>query len=897
MKKLTSISLLIVLFITVALPAQNARTTYTINSDWKFHKGDLSQEAILNNTNEWQSISIPHTWNDKDAFDDTPDYYRGIGVYKKTIFFSDEDKNKTIILHFEGANQETDVFVNGTSVGTHKGGYTAFSFPIDKILKFGEQNDILVKVTNAFNENIPTLTADFTFFGGIYRDVYIEKTNPVHFSTSKYSSEHVLISTPNVSKEQANIQFKGQLTNATSNTQKVEVVQSILNADKETIKEIKSNYRIKPNENLQFKQEITNFENPILWSPDTPYLYEVITKIVDTKTKEVLDETVNPLGIRWFKFDADKGLFMNGKHYKLIGTNRHQDFQGIGNAVPDALQIEDVKLLKAMGGNFLRIAHYPQDPVILETCDRLGIITTVEIPIVNYITESKEFANTSIEMAKEMLLQNYNHPSVVAWAYMNEILLRPKYKDEPEKQASYFKSITALAKDIEKTIRELDPYRYTMIPNHGNFKIYKETELTDIPMIVGWNLYAGWYSENFEGFEGFMDEHHKTLHKPGIITEYGAGADPRVRSLTPERFDFSLEYQVAYHTHYLKEILKRPFIVGANVWNLADFGSETRHDTNPFINSKGLMTLDRKPKDAYYLYQAFLKTEPFIAIGSKLWNHSSGFSYTINGTTSTQPISIFTNQESAVLYLNGKSLGEKTADENRTLIWEVPFVNGENFLEVVSESEGNTIKDFHKVDFNLIAKNLDSKAVPFQSVRLTLGSKRYFLDDLTKEVWLPAKEYTDKDSWGVIGGKPFKMKNTSRQKYGTDQNINQTNNDPIYQTAQVGLEAVKLNVPDGAYELTLHFAELISEQEKEEPAYNLGSDTEKEALNSNRVFDVLVNGNVVLEKLNLANEYGAEKAVSFKIKQLVSEKEGLSISFRAIKGEPILNALELRKVF
>ncbi len=551
-----------------------------------------------------------------------------------------------------------------------------------------------------------------------------------------------------------------------------------------------------------------------------------------------------------------------------------------------------------MGGNFLRIAHYPQDPVVMETCDRLGIITTVEIPVLNYITESDGFVLNSIEMAKEMVVQNYNHPSLVSWAYMNEVLLRPRYKGEPEKQKPYFASITQLAKDIEKVIREMDPYRYTMIPNHGNFSLYTKTELTEIPMIVGWNLYSGWYGSKFEGFDRFLDGYHEKLKKPVIVTEYGAGADPRVRSLTPERFDFSLEYQVTYHTHYIKAILERDFVAGVNIWNLADFGSETRHDTNPFINSKGVMTLDRKPKDSYYLYQAFLINEPFIAIGSKLWEHRSGFTDTENGTISTQPISVFTNQKSAILYLNGKSLGERIANEDKTLVWDVPFVKGENLLEVVSENNGETTKDFHRLDFNLIAKNLDSKAVPFESVRISLGSKRYFLDDLTKEIWLPAQGFTDeKGSWGIVGGDYFIMKNTSRQKYGTDQNIKNTNNDPIFQTAQVGLEAFKMQVPDGFYELTLHFAELISDKEKIELAYNLDSNSEKEDLNSDRVFDVLINGKVILENFNLAKDYGTEKAVSIKIKQLIENKEGVTISFKAIKGEPILNAVELRKVY
>lgn len=898
MQKLTAIILFIVFIICAPLNAQEGRTRYTINSDWKFHKGEMSKGSAPDENPVWETVVIPHTWNDIDAFDDSPGYYRGIGVYKKSIFFSEDDKNKAIVLHFEGANQETEVFVNGTSVGSHKGGYTAFSFPITSALKFGENNEILVKVTNAFDENIPTLTADFTFFGGIYRDVYLKKMNPIHLSNYKYSGQEVLISTPEVTDENATVHFKGQVSNETSKTQRIEITQSIRDAKKTVIQKTKTDYSIKAGEVLKFEQTISDFENPNLWSPDTPYLYEVVTTITDKKTKVVLDQIVNSLGFRWFKFDANNGFFMNGKHYKLMGTNRHQDYLGLGNAVPDALAIADVEHLKAMGGNFLRIAHYPHDPVVMEACDRLGIITMVEIPILNYITESDEFAHTSIEMAKEMVLQDFNHPSLVVWAYMNEVLLRPKYKDEPEKQKPYFNTITALAKDLEKVIRDLDTNRYTMIPNHGNFSSYVDNELTAIPMIVGWNLYSGWYGGNINGFENFLDNHNKELDKPLIVTEYGAGADPRIRSLTPERFDFSLEYDVYYHTHYLKEILKRPFVAGANVWNLADFGSETRHDVMPFVNSKGLMTLDRKPKDAYYLYQAFLKTEPFIAIGSKLWEQGSGFSDSANGSIATQSVSVFTNQKNAVLYHNGISLGTKNNTEDKTIVWEVPFIDGDNLLEVVSENNGKTIKDFHMVNFNLIAKNLDSEQVPFESVRISLGSKRYFLDDLTKEIWLPSQTFNAPNtSWGTVGGKIFQMKNTSRQNYGTDQNIRQTNNDPIYQTAQVGLESFHLSVPDGAYELTLHFAELISDKEKEALAYNLDSNSEKEALNSDRIFDVLVNGKVVIEKLNLAKDYAAEQAVSFKIEQWISDEKGITVSFRSIKGEAILNAVELRMIY
>lgn len=844
---------------------------------------------------EWEPVSIPHTWNARDAFDDVQGYYRGTGTYKKTVWIPKQDRDKVLVLNFEGANQETHVYVNGELAGSHKGGYTEFKIPISDYLNYGENNELLIKVTNAFDENIPTLTADFTFFGGIYRDVYLEKMNKVHFG-DEYGATGVLITTPQVSEENASLTFKGKVKNETSNPKKIKIIQEIKDADKIIVKKTESNLKLKAGEEVPFDQQIKDFSSPHLWSPEDPYLYEVLTKIVDRKTSEIIDQVSNPLGFRWFRFDKDEGFFLNDKHYKLIGTNRHQDYLGLGNAVPDALQIEDVELLKEMGGNFLRLAHYPQDPVILEACDKMGIITTVEIPIVNRITESDEFAENSKYMLKEMIYQNYNHPSLVSWSYMNEVLLRPKYEEDEERQKTYFKTIADLAKELEAIIRELDPYRYTTIPNHGSFSRYTEAGLTDIPMIVGWNLYSGWYGGNIHGFERFLDNHHDKLNKPLIVTEYGAGADPRLRSFNPERFDFTLEYQVYYHQHYLKEILKRPFVAGVNVWNLADFSSETRQDAMPYVNNKGIMTLGRIPKDAYYVYQAFLKKEPFIAIGSKLWSNRAGIADEIGKDFSTQPISVFTNLDKAKLLINGENLGEKTADENREITWDVPFSDGENLLEAISEVDGKTFKDFHKVDFGLVPRDLKNKTHPFEAIRVSLGSNRYFKDDLTHEIWFPSKEYKN-DNFGFTGGNPYEMESTSRQSYGTDQNISGTDNDPIFQTQQVGIEEFKLDVPEGNYELTLHFAELVSGKEKEKLAYNLDDSKDEGPKEEKRVFDVLVNGETVLEGLNIAEMHGAEKAVSFKIKQRVENDQGISISFVPKEGKPILNALELRKIY
>ncbi|HYG41153.1 MAG TPA: glycoside hydrolase family 2 TIM barrel-domain containing protein [Cytophagales bacterium] len=891
-----SISLVLLLCIANTAFAQS-RTKISINDLWQFHKGDIEGFPLQDNKVEWQLLSLPHTWNAEDTHDDVPGYYRDNAWYRKNISISPSLRDREVFLYFEGANQETEVFINGQKAGVHIGGYTRFCIPISKYLKFAESgngiNEIAIKVTNRFNEDIPTLTADFTFFGGIYRDVYLISTNPVHFDLSDHASNGIYITTPAVTEENASVHIKGKFVNNGKAKGKVKVISTIWNADKQKVSEVQSLFRLKPDK-IAFEQDIKSIVDPKLWSPENPYLYTVTTQLVD-QTGQILDEVNNPLGFRWFRFDAKEGFFLNGKHYKLIGASRHQDFEGMGNAVPDALQIEDVKLLKEMGGNFLRVAHYPQDPVILETCDKLGILASVEVPIVNTITESEAFYENCKNMHLEMIRQNFNHPSVIIWAYMNEILLRPKFREDKPRQEKYFQNITNLAQEIENITRKEDPSRYTMIPNHGSFDLYRRVKLTEIPMLVGWNLYQGWYSSGIEGFAEFLDKHRRELpDKPLLVTEYGADADPRIRSFTPERFDKSVEYANYYHEVYLREMLDRPFVAAAMIWNLADFSSETREESMPHINNKGITQWDRTPKDPYYYYQAFLLKEPLLKIASREWIYRSGIADQPNGKTCTRPIKTFTNLKKVTLIVNGKIIGEKNA-ENRVCEWQVPFVNGTNTIEVVGNVNGKAYRDYIEIEFDLQPYFLSDSETPFQELNVLLGAKRIFIEETTHTVWLPDQPY-EQGSWGHIGGESFKIKNSGRQSYGTDKNILGTDNDPIYQTQHVNIEQYKLDLPAGQYELTLHFAELVGGGVKEALPYNLDNSVRQEE-SEVREFDVFINDLLVLENFNIANEFGFARGVAHKMEVTVKGNKGITIKFRAKKGEPVLNALQVRKKY
>jgi len=879
MLKAKSLVLLLVVTVTgLTCFAQGAgRKTISLNDQWEFNKENGPVEKV----------NIPHTWNDKDVLDDVPGYYRGLGIYKRKLKLDERTKGKDIFLVFNGVAQEAEVLVNGKSAGKHIGSYTRFIIPISSFLNY--KDDVIeVRANNRFNEDIPPLTADFTFFGGLYRNVTLLIADSVHFSVNESGSSGVFITTPQVSATTASVQIKSFIDNSSNNAKKVQVLTTVFDAKGNPV----ANHTVAVNlgkGNMLVVQDIKSIQKPQLWSPENPYLYRVVTKIIDVRTKSVIDQISNPLGFRWFKFDADKGFFLNDKPLKIIGASRHQDYENRGNATPDALQVKDIELLKAMGGNFLRVAHYPQDPQILEACDRLGILASVEIPVVNTITETKAFTTNCLNMQTEMIKQNFNHPSIIIWAYMNEILLRLKFSNDKPRQQVYFDHVRELAQKLDSLTRKQDPSRYTLLVNHGAWDIYNKVGLTKIPMIVGWNLYSGWYSGVPEDFGKFLDRHHKELPTtPFIVTEYGADADPRIRSFSPIRFDKSVEYAIKFNQVYLNAMLRRPYVAGGQAWNLADFSSETREETMPHINNKGLLTIGREPKDTYFLYQAYLLSKAFLKITSAQWKDRTGIADSA-ALTSTQPVQIATNLQSAELFLNGKSLGIKEAVDH-IIDWQVPFVSGKNQLRVVSGKEN----DQADINFQLQPFKFNDNNISFSSINVLLGSKRFYIDEKEHQLWMPDQPYKA-GAWGWIGGDAYKGTN-NRITYGSDKNILGTDNDPVYQTQQVGIKQFKFDVPDGEYELTLHFAELVGGETKEALAYNLDNNHKKE-VEEQRVFDVSISGIAFLPKLNLAVDFGYATAVKKTTRITVQNGKGISIDFNAIQGKPVLNAVQLRKIY
>ena len=877
---------LTLLFLSGLIRAQG-RTTYSINESWQFHRGDINKNTQLNDEGEWQIIDVPHTWNDQDILDETPGYYRGICWYKKETFIDESFKGKNIFLKFEGVNQETELYVNGKSAGEpHIGGYTSFAYDITSFVKVGEKALFEVKVDNSHNKDIIPLSADFTFYGGIYRDIYLIGTNKSHFSITDSGNSGVYVDMPQVSKSEAELRIKSNI--ATIEGKGYLLRHRLMDSDGEHV-QIESS-KLKEH-HFQKEIEVTmEIKSPQLWSPQSPYLYTLYSEIVD-RQGVVVDRVTNPVGLRWYKFDAEKGFFINGEYLKLVGTNRHQDYLNKGNALSDELHRNDMLMLKDMGINFLRISHYPQDPSVLEMCDRLGIIVSEEIPFVNEMTLSDDFEKNALRNMREMIRRDYNHPCIVAWGTSNETTIRqPNIKGEALK--NYYKNLSDILSDLKNVVKEEDPSRLSLVVHCCGFDVNEERQLHQAD-IVGYNLYYGWYYGAIEDIaQGAEDFHKLRPDLPFVVSEYGAGADPRIHTFEPKRFDHSIEYQALFHRKQFKVILNTPWIVGSNVWNFADFYVEGRREATTHVNNKGLVTLDRKPKDSFYYYKTVLTDKPYVVIPSKLWTNKGGIADSYHNTC-TQKLDVYSNQPLVELFHNGVSLGKKKVVDY-VATYDVPFVNGENRMEAAAGLKDNSeIKDFLDIQFTLVPEKLKSGKLPVYGIAINVGSHFYFVDDSNgNELWFPDRKYME-GSYGYVGGKTFYR--NYNDVVGSDADILGSELDPLYQTVRYDLDAYKFDVEDGQYEVSLLFAEIFEDAHLRE--YLKREESETAERDWKRVFDIFVNGQKVMGSLNLKQTYGGNRAVCKKIIVYAEDGKGLQIDFGKIKSVPILSGIKIRRVY
>src|SRR5688572_7605599 len=827
---------------------QAGRLRFTINDGWQFIGSD-SPDAHKSSaeTSSWQKVSLPHTWNIADTLDDEPGYRRGISWYRKQLALSPDLSRKRIFLYFEGVNQTADVFVNEKPAGSHIGGYTAFAFDITALVKFGMPNTVAVKVDNSLVNDIPPLDADFNMHGGIYRDVWIIAANDAHIKTTDMASSGIIIRTPEVSESSATVSISGAVVNAAGSARRLEAFSSVIDASGQIVGTARADINASANGQANFTHADIRITRPKLWSPDSPYLYSV--RMVLRENGKEIDEVTEPLGFRWFRFDPVEGFFLNGKPLKLRGTNRHQDHKGYGNAVPDELHVRDLEIIRETGFNFVRLAHYPQDPSVLAAADRLGLMLWEEIPVVNLVHISEAFNRNSESMLREMIRQHRNHPSVILWGYMNEIFLRA-----PKNEAQ-IKATVDLARRLEKIAREEDPGRLTAIAfdRGGRDDVYHTSGLSQITHVVGWNLYHGWYYETFDDLGKFLDEQHRRFpDRPLFVSEYGANADRRVHSLNPKRFDSTAEWQRMYHESYLRQMNERKFISGGAVWNNFDFSSEFRGETIPHINQKGLFTYDRKPKDISYFYKAGAAPTPVLHIAARDWPVRSG--------QSEQQIDVYTNLDEVELSLNGVSLGKKSGNSSRKITWTVRFRPGPNSFTARGTREGVSITDSAEVRW------IDPAAM--DNIAVNAGSNAEYIHD-TGSVWHADQPYRP-GGWGFIG-EGSKSAENLRNIFGTEE-------DAVAQSAREGAFGYRFDVLDGEYEIGLWFIEL------------------KNVKPGERVFDVSINGNKVITGMDLAKEAGPFTLLSRKFRVSARDKGGIKIDLQPVTGQPIISGLRVRRI-
>ncbi|MEY8246296.1 glycoside hydrolase family 2 TIM barrel-domain containing protein [Heminiphilus faecis] len=836
------------------IPAMTGqRTEKTINDGWEFRLPDAQS---------WQHVNLPHTYN-HDAYS-TRDYYRGKAHYRRRLAMDSVTPGMRYYLKCDAASKSAVIKVNGREAGSHNGGYSAF---ITDITDFVGTNNLIEVTVDNDRPDITPISADFTFWGGIYRDVWLVTVPDRHFAMNDYGSDGIFISTPEVCDDFATVQVRGKVSNDSRADATLEVRSEISDPAGKLLQTLTQKKKVKAGETAEFTTLSRKIDSPALWSPESPSLYTVKTTLVDAKTGSILDSRTHRTGFRWFEFDGHKGFSLNGKPYKLRGVNRHQDQWPSGVALADEAHRRDVRLMKDIGCNFIRISHYPQDDALLEACDRLGLLAWEEIPIVNIVPDTPGYDDNCEVNLIEMIRQHYNHTSIIAWGYMNEILLTAPNVTDPKWPACRERTVK-LAQRLEKKLKDEDPSRASVMAfNMTN--LYNEIGL-DLEDVAGWNLYHGWYVGELDGFNRWCeDQHTRYPDHPIIISEWGAGSDRRLHSDRSKAFDFSIEYQQRYIEHYLPFIENTEWINGSTYWNFIDFNVAARQESMPRVNNKGLFYNDRTPKDVAYYFKSMWRDDiPVVHIAVRdmpAYIAEPGRSATIK---------VYANTPEVTLRVNGAEVATEKTD-NRQALFNINLPEGTAVLTAKGTLDGVKATD---------AATLDVLSMPEAAsgeLAVNLGSNCYFTSDVTGLTWLPDRPYTP-GAWGY----------TSGEERSTTSEIAGTVDGPLYQTWRQGPVAYRIDAPEGRYEVELLMADVTRPARQ---LANLLDKAESEQSSDDTRFDILIDDNPVETDFSPAD--GGRYRTAFKRRYIIDNNKGcISVSLRPIKGNPAIAAIKVRKL-
>ncbi|MGN0998700.1 MAG: glycoside hydrolase family 2 TIM barrel-domain containing protein [Faecousia sp.] len=653
-------------------------------------------------------VALPHTWNALDGQDGGADYWRGIGTY--TIELPNPTQGKKQYIELQGANHVATVYCNGRELGTHKGGFSTFRYELTPAMN-PEGNVLTVVVSNAKSDIYPQ-NADFTFYGGLYRDVNYIEVNDAHFDLLLDGTNGVFVTPHNVGKTRVDL-FP---VNADGCTVRLEL--------KDAEGNVVGSADTDANEHSFV---LIDVKEPHLWNGIAdPYCYTATASIL--RGEEVLDAVTVTYGYRSFHVDPNTGFWLNGKNVPLHGVARHQDRLDKGWAISKADHEEDIALIKELGANTIRLAHYQHDQYFYDLCDRTGFVLWAEIPFISQYIPSQEAYENTISQMTELVAQNYNHPAICFWGISNEILIGPDRED-----------LRQNLRDLHELAKSMDPSRLTTMAQVSMTPM--DSEHNYITDVVSYNHYFGWYGGDVEDNGPWLDKFH-ALHPDKClgVSEYGAENILKWHSAEPENHDYTEEYANHYHQEMLKTFAARPYLWATHQWNCFDFAADARDEGGiRGRNNKGLITYDRKTKkDAFYVYKAWWNPEPMI------WVSGCRF---VNRGPEERNVIVYTNCDEVTLVVNGQDVATKKA-EDHMIVFENVVVDGENTVTAYAgEVRANTIT------LNGVADHDYSYDLPDgnQGVNWFDDPK---LVEMKKAFKYPKDAYSIKDKMGVLMENP-----------------------------------------------------------------------------------------------------------------------------------------------
>lgn len=656
-----------------------AREVTPFNNGWEFKKGPFPTDAMQTAARwnaDWEQVNVPHTWNADDMQKKTNNFYAGVAYYRKHYVFPESLEGKRLFLRFEGVGACAEVYVNGYLVGTHKGAYSAFVCEIGSQVRLGEENEIVVKADNAARPDvIPVNHALFGVYGGIYRPVWLIVTEPCNIVVNDCASPGVYITQKNVSKQSADVSVRVKLDNATLAPAALELENAIYTREGKLVKVHRQSFELTP-QGVQSYVSDFKISHPHLWQGrEDPYLYKVVSRL--KQDGQVIDEVIQPLGLRKYEAVAGKGFFLNGKKYPMYGVTRHQDWWRMGSALTNREHDFDLEQIMEVGATTVRFAHYQQSDYIYSRCDTLGLIIWAEIPFVNRVT-GQEWDNVHQQM-RELIRQSFNHPSIYVWGIHNEVYHPHGYT-------------AALTQSVHDLCKLEDPDRYTVAVNGYGHAEHPVNGNTDIQ---GMNRYFGWYEKKIQDIKPWIEKMEKEYPWQRLmLTEYGADANIEHQTeLLGDALNWGSDFypetfQTKTHEYQWGVISQHPYILASYLWNMFDFAvPQWKRGGVDARNMKGLITFDRKiRKDAFYWYKANWSKEPVLYLTQRRNTERE------RRETS---VTVYSNLGTPRVFLNGRELDgvRKGYTDVHYIFDQVTLAEGRNVLRAVIVSDGKEYTD------------------------------------------------------------------------------------------------------------------------------------------------------------------------------------------------------------